>query len=208
MPLPAVTAVASSDVCVSLRCRCCRTALLAGGLDACSLQPQAGAAPQLLIQREALALLVGAAEAPSSSALPSCMVLDVRRHEERTLYGAIPGTSHMPGACCLHRVLVGHTAGRLAWGAVTLWPGPLPQSAPHPLPQTLPCAHVHHHALAPLTPAAADQLASALVLSPEAFRATYQYESPSPSTLLVMASRTSKRAHWAAQLAQDAGWHR
>ncbi len=49
------------------------------------------------INRDALAVLLGLAGTASPAAPPSA-VLDIRRYDERTLYGSIPGTKHIPGA--------------------------------------------------------------------------------------------------------------
>jgi hypothetical protein len=55
---------------------------------------------------------------------------------------------------------------------------------------------------------AVDQLASALALAPDAFKRMYAFEMPAQGDLLIFVSRTNQRAHWAAQLAHDAGWCR
>jgi hypothetical protein len=86
-----------------------RTAVLHGGLAALQGATRSGAlgarvlvqAPPLL-HREALALLLGrdiAAVAQQHVDVPRVTVLDVRRYDERALYGAIPGTFHLPGEC-------------------------------------------------------------------------------------------------------------
>ncbi len=49
------------------------------------------------INRDALAVLLGLAGS-AAPAVPSSTVLDIRRYDERTLYGSIPGTKHIPGA--------------------------------------------------------------------------------------------------------------
>lgn len=41
-------------------------------------------------------MLMGLAGAPNDNAAPA-MVLDLRRYDERALYGSIPGTRHVPG---------------------------------------------------------------------------------------------------------------
>ena len=42
-------------------------------------------------------MLLGLAGSAAPAAPPST-VLDIRRYDERTLYGSIPGTKHIPGA--------------------------------------------------------------------------------------------------------------
>lgn len=88
-----------SAIHVQLLCMSCRrTAVIAGGLasfnDHSSSQHNSLAATPC-IHRDALALLLGRLE--SDVAVPRCTVLDVRRHDERTLYGSINGTLHVPG---------------------------------------------------------------------------------------------------------------
>uniref|UniRef100_A0A383VMR1 Rhodanese domain-containing protein n=1 Tax=Tetradesmus obliquus TaxID=3088 RepID=A0A383VMR1_TETOB len=92
-------------------------------------------------------------EAAAAAAVPvlqgrRVLVLDVRRHDERTLYGAIPGALHLP----------------------------------------------------------VDELPSALLLPASHFSHRYHFEQPGCGDVLVLQSRQSARAHWAAQLARDAGW--
>ena len=48
------------------------------------------------ISRDALAVLLGLAGAHNEHAAPAA-VLDLRRYDERALYGSIPGTRHIPG---------------------------------------------------------------------------------------------------------------
>ena len=64
------------------------------------------------INRDALAVLLGLAGSASPAAPPSA-VLDIRRYDERTLYGSIPGTKHIPGALqsVLTTVAVARDAG-------------------------------------------------------------------------------------------------
>ena len=60
----------------------------------------ASAAPQAnlrYINRDALAVLLGLAGS-TNPGVPPGAVLDIRRYDERTLYGSIPGTKHIPGA--------------------------------------------------------------------------------------------------------------
>ena len=59
-----------------------------------------------------------------------------------------------------------------------------------------------------LLPATADQLAAALELQPGEFAARYGFPRPVAGDMLVLHSRTSCRASWAAQVAADAGLHR
>lgn len=51
------------------------------------------------INRDALAVLLGLAGAPNENAAPAA-VLDLRRYDERALFGSIPGTRHVPGGRC------------------------------------------------------------------------------------------------------------
>eukprot|EP00877_Chromochloris_zofingiensis_P006273 jgi/Chrzof1/189/Cz01g06130.t1 len=126
-----------------------RTAVIAGGLasfnDHSSSQHNSLAATPC-IHRDALALLLGRLE--SDVAVPRCTVLDVRRHDERTLYGSINGTLHVP----------------------------------------------------------VDELASALQLPADEFRAHYHFDQPAQEDVVIFMDRTNKKSYWAAQIARDAGW--
>lgn len=86
-----------------------------------------------------------------------------------------------------------------------------PDSRPRPtrvvtygftLRESLPPACNH---LPPRTRPTADQLPSALQLPPQTFFQAYRFPKPAPGTAVVLHSRTSKRAVWAAQLCADAG---
>ncbi|KAG1661025.1 hypothetical protein FOA52_005340 [Chlamydomonas sp. UWO 241] len=93
---------------------------------------------------------VGADGAHAHMSLPHATLLDVRRHDERALYGGIPGSVHVP----------------------------------------------------------VEALASALSLAPDAFEAAHHFPKPSPDDLVIVYSRTGRRAAWGAQLASDAGLSR
>ncbi len=54
----------------------------------------------------------------------------------------------------------------------------------------------------------AEQLPAALGMGPREWEAAYRSPKPGPDDWVVMACRTNKRAAWAAQVAQDAGWPR
>lgn len=66
-------------------------------VDACTPTPppprSAEPPPPRFINRDALALLLGQGSLPAHA---TATVLDVRRHDERSLFGAIPGTWHVP----------------------------------------------------------------------------------------------------------------
>lgn len=160
-----------------------RVAILQGGLPGWAAAEAAGrlTAPDLhYIQRDALALLLGLVPDAAAAAAAgngngsygaaggggggpgwgggaegsgwgvgagAVRVVDLRRADERTLYGSIPGTVHLP----------------------------------------------------------ADQLASALALAPDQFRAAYRFAKPQGGDPLVLCCRTNKAASWAAVLAADAG---
>lgn len=53
-----------------------------------------------------------------------------------------------------------------------------------------------------------DQLPAALNMAPREWEAAYRCAKPGPEEWLVMQCRTNRRAAWAAQVAQDAGWPR
>jgi len=67
--------------------------VLAGGLEALWASKSAEPPPPRFINRDALALLLGQGSLPAHA---TATVLDVRRHDERSLFGAIPGTWHVP----------------------------------------------------------------------------------------------------------------
>lgn len=103
------------------------------------------------INRDAVSLLLTAqAEAQQMMASPGRViyVIDVRRSDERILYGAIKGTVHVP----------------------------------------------------------VDRLPSALALPPDEFAVLYRFTKPQAQDVIIMSCRTSTRAAWAAQIAQDAGF--
>lgn len=70
-----------------------RTATLAGGLQALNSMESQKVEPKF-INRDAVAGVLGHVDAgcPPQQAV----VLDIRRHDERALYGSIPGTVHLP----------------------------------------------------------------------------------------------------------------
>jgi rhodanese-related sulfurtransferase len=70
-----------------------RTATLAGGLQAFS-EAARKQADLKYITRDAVAALLGQADINLAPDLAT--VLDIRRHDERSLYGTIPGTHHVP----------------------------------------------------------------------------------------------------------------
>ena len=55
---------------------------------------------------------------------------------------------------------------------------------------------------------AEEQLPSALALGPAEFLAVYRFLKPTTSDIIVLHSRTGRRAAWAAQVCADAGFRR
>ncbi len=53
-----------------------------------------------------------------------------------------------------------------------------------------------------------DQLPAALSMAPREWEAAYRCPKPGFEDWVVMQCRTNRRAAWAAQVAQDAGWPR
>lgn len=62
----------------------------------------AGNPGQLVGEAAAAGAAGGGSGSDGVSAEPRLLLLDVRRHDERTFYGAIPGAHHVPGMCVLH----------------------------------------------------------------------------------------------------------
>lgn len=89
-----------------------RTMVLEGGLQALgggSTQLPQPQADLRFIGRDALAVLLGMS--PEVLHVPAVTLVDVRRSDERALYGAIKGAAHIPGAwgaAGLAGLLVGH----------------------------------------------------------------------------------------------------
>jgi hypothetical protein len=82
-----------------------RSLVLAGGLQvlvAGGAQPQADLR---FINRDALAVLAGMCADAGVVHAPPATLIDVRRSDERALYGSIKGAAHIPGGC---RGRVGH----------------------------------------------------------------------------------------------------
>uniref|UniRef100_A0A7S1X2T5 Rhodanese domain-containing protein n=1 Tax=Tetraselmis chuii TaxID=63592 RepID=A0A7S1X2T5_9CHLO len=67
--------------------------LLFGG-DFSDFDMDASLAPKKMLSRDATAALLGLV-GPAGVCVDAC-VLDLRRHDERALYGCIPGTKHLP----------------------------------------------------------------------------------------------------------------
>ncbi|BDA48044.1 probable thiosulfate:glutathione sulfurtransferase at C-terminar half [Coccomyxa sp. Obi] len=125
-----------------------RGAVLEGGLQAYG-QAALQQANLKYIGRDGLALALGLL-GERATRLDGVRVLDIRRHDERSLYGSIPGTVHVP----------------------------------------------------------TDQLPAALSMAPREWEAAYRCPKPGFEDWVVMQCRTNRRAAWAAQVAQDAGWPR
>lgn len=51
-----------------------------------------------------------------------------------------------------------------------------------------------------------DELASALQLPADEFRAHYHFDQPAQEDVVIFMDRTNKKSYWAAQIARDAGW--
>lgn len=83
----------------------------------------------------------------SDSQQHAVALIDVRRHDERSLYGSIPGAVHVP----------------------------------------------------------VDQWLAAVEMGPEEWLRTFRFPKPSTGDIIILHSRTSRRAEWAAQIAMDAG---
>lgn len=122
-----------------------RTAILEGGLEAFSSSVLSQANLEY-INRDAVAYLLGLLEEGARE--PKALVIDLRRHDERSMYGKIPGTVHVP----------------------------------------------------------TDEIPSALRMSSRQWRDTYHCDKPAQGDPVVMQCRTNRRASWAAQIAQDAGF--
>lgn len=73
-----------------------RVAYLAGGIGAFSQQQNNGLADLRFINRDAAALLLSRSASNGSDGSGGLAFIDVRRHDERTLYGSIPRALHIP----------------------------------------------------------------------------------------------------------------
>ena len=160
----------------SRRCGVC-TSPGASVFGAASLQ---GAVSPPLISRHALYLALQLGGAPFY--VPRLLALDVRRADERLIYGGISSSLHVPGVWASH----------VAASRTTL-----------PWPHHLPLLRERNGFFF-----AVEELASALALPPPEWQAQYGLPKPSPSDPLVVYSRACSRAAWAAQLAADAGYER
>lgn len=162
-----------------------RTMVLEGGLQALGggttqlPQPQADLR---FIGRDALAVLLGMA--PEVLHVPPVALIDVRRSDERALYGAINGAAHIPGA------------RRAGWWAAA------GVGAPRDGKVAASCRHPCLPSSRSLRPApnaipAVDQLPSALALSAEQFFVQYRFAKPAPDDLVVLSCES---AAWPAVL--------
>lgn len=155
-------------------------------------------AEKRFINRDAVAAMLGHVDAgcPPREAL----VLDIRRHDERSMYGSIPGM-HFP--CLLHHQSC--LALYCSWMAAGLLlnSGQHAQATfqvVHPLPFRLVLLFVAGTVHVP-----AHQLPMAFQMGPDSWEDTFHFPKPSNADWVIMQCRTNKRATWAAQLAADAG---
>jgi rhodanese-related sulfurtransferase len=129
------------------------------------------------------------------------LLLDVRRHDERALYGTIPGSHHLPG-------VVWGGGGR-AVRRCKCWA--FAAAASYPKRMTSPDQPKHMPATTRLR--AAEEVAAACALPPADFRRQHHFEpppggSPGGRDVVVVHSRAGSRAMWAAQLLHDGGCER
>jgi rhodanese-related sulfurtransferase len=192
-----------------------RTMTLAGALPGFS--KGAAAQPHLqFLSRDAVALLLQSGTAGTfarSSYVPRTFVIDVRRTDERAMYGAIKGTVNVPGT---FRKYTLQNTGRcdgfciccdaVSSGFLFI----VKQCVHQPLnaysnrpSRSFIAFQQRSHAASSLH--AVDLLPSALAMSPEAFADRFRFPKPVPEDVIIMTCRTSTRSAWAAQLAQDAG---
>lgn len=181
-----------------------------------------GQADLRYIGRDALAVLLGVADDGAPRCDAAC-VLDVRRGDERALYGSITGASRGSAgdARGAPRPETGGTAlplGReepLAQARtdhIDIWQGALrilkltPAAAaavgdkPSKLVELSGTLTRLACAAAGAVHVPADQLPAALHLAPAEWEAVYRCAKPGPDTWLVLQSRTCQRAAWAAQV--------
>ena len=169
------------------------------------------------INRNAVACLLGLADHPVKA--KKALVLDLRRPDERTLYGTIHGewrdvassafpphvqiiTLHMSemyySGQRQHNANIGrfkHTTSSSLQAsrshfAICGW------RRKHLKCKELPPGTVH---------VPTDEVASALSASGRQWKERYRCDKPGHSDPIVMQCRTNRRAAWAAQIAQDAG---
>lgn len=161
-----------------------RSLVLEGGLQQLAAgvaQPQADLR---FINRDALSVLLGMAADKAGGGgpggvvhAPPAMLIDVRRSDERALYGAIKGAMHIPGElgeashvgrfCCAPHSMLGCCLG--AWRRSTALP-------------VLPGGRLTCLGIFPL---AVDQVASALALPPDQFAAQYRFPKPGAEDLVI-----------------------
>ena len=141
------------------------------------------------INRDAAALLLSRSAATSDGG-GGLAFIDVRRHDERTLYGSIPRAQHVPGA--LPRPLLQSMTRGLAYDATY-------------------ATHSHSCLSGGITRShlcrAVDELPAALQLNSTEWAERYRFPKPGAGAPVVLQCRTQRRATWAAQLAADAGLH-
>mmetsp|Transcript_14482 Transcript_14482/g.27828 ORF Transcript_14482/g.27828 Transcript_14482/m.27828 type:complete len:338 (+) Transcript_14482:177-1190(+) len=124
-----------------------RCTVLEGGVTA--YEAIEGAEPHLTyINRDAMALLLDRGPKTEEHADAQLVLIDLRRHDERILFGSIPGAVHIP----------------------------------------------------------ADQWPLALEKDPEEWCRVHRFPKPAEEDIIILHSRTGRRAAWAAQIAADFGW--
>ncbi len=194
-----------------------RTLVLEGSLR--SFLSGIHAQPDLrYIDREAVALLLGEAGSSAGNSgsggswgqqpLPRALVVDVRRSDERALYGAIKGSVHIPRAwaravaamcaCCVPPALRRLTPKPVEWLCSCC--SAVPACRHHPnmrcmlVPGQLRPAVASKGLTSGPAAAAVDQLPSALMLPAEQFTAVYNFRKPTSDDLLIMSSKCAGAA--------------